>query len=283
MEFFLETAQFIQKYNIPVDEIVEPFLKQAICRGSMELVQFLKQNSTEEAFEKAIGFFEGCDDVEQMKLAIQAGVDVARAMNTACENGNIDIVELLLENENDIQCGGMPMRLATTNGHLNIVRLLLKRSLDAAESLRYDDTLFHLACANGYLEIATLLLEYGSRIGQDHTLPAAAQNGHHEIVRLLLDRGVSDQSGDALNEASGNGHIEVVRLLLEYGTSVNEYAMAIASKQGYLEIVRLLLENGGNIQRYRDLALLQAVQFGHMKVASLLKKAGPISRVIGYQ
>ena len=154
-----------------------------------------------------------------------------------------------------------------------------------------------LACWNGHLEIARLLLDRGStaideKSGQGHTpLLRACWRGHLEIARLLLDRGCSaidekDGEGDTpLLHACWNGHLEIARLLLDRGsTAIDEKdgegdtPLFRACENGHLEIARLLLDRGSTAIDEKDgegdTPLFLACDRGHLEIARLLLDRG---------
>ena len=116
------------------------------------------------------------------------------------------------------------------------VTMDLQIVLRAPESEREAELELLEACSQGYLKIASLLLEAGAnknaKADEGKTaLMLAAEKGHVEIARLLLEAGANkdlqefDDYGyhnTALMYAAGNGHVETTRLLLEAGLGKNQ-------------------------------------------------------------
>ncbi|KAK3933616.1 ankyrin repeat-containing domain protein, partial [Diplogelasinospora grovesii] len=116
-----------------------------------------------------------------------------KALGAACINGNMTIVDILLQagaSIADTDCvGRTPLYLAAWYGHDNLVKLFLERGAD----LTVPNT-------NGWTP-----------------LNLASNKGHVEVVRLLLEKGadvtVANNNGwTPLNMASNNGHVDVVKL-----------------------------------------------------------------------
>ncbi|CAG2241949.1 unnamed protein product [Mytilus edulis] len=84
----------------------------------------------------------------------------------AAENGNLDIVQSLLErtntnpNKGNKRDGKTPLHVATANGNLEIVQLLLQRTdTDPDKESKAGDTLLHSAASGGHPNILQLLIE----------------------------------------------------------------------------------------------------------------------------
>ena len=85
-------------------------------------------------------------------------------------------------------------------------------------------------------------------------LMVACTNGHVEIAKLLLKKGakvnfVNDLNQNALMKAAEGGNVEVVNLLVEHGANCNtaaidtKTALTLACEQGSVEVVEALLPN----------------------------------------
>ena len=122
----------------------------------------------------------------------------------------------------------------------------------------------HLAAANGFTDVATLLLNDGACLecveaAGETPLMRAADYGHEEVVKLLLDRGAKPDAGTttdnarALHLAVRHSYLSIVRLLLEAGANPNLRStfqqafgtpLEIARGVGNDEIAKLLQEHG---------------------------------------
>jgi ankyrin repeat protein len=80
------------------------------------------------------------------------------ALHTACENGNIDIVNSLLKCSSNMNlcdfCKVTPLYIACHNGHTDVVQILLDNNCDI-----HDDAI-HVACEGGYKDIVEILIKH---------------------------------------------------------------------------------------------------------------------------
>ena len=178
-------------------------------------------------------------------------------MIVASQNGQRDVVKLLLEKGAQIDVAGTDSGLAAQNA---IASYAIKFPLEKNIVNMRGWTALILASAHGHTDIVKLLLDKGALIDMTGTdgwtaLIAASQTGHVDVASLLLDKGAiyivdirNIHGQTALTSASHGGHIDVIQLLLSKGTQVDaaEYdewtALMIASENGNLDIVKLLLD-----------------------------------------
>ena len=118
------------------------------------------------------------------------------------------------------------------HGAAPCARLLLDHGALLEATLSDGATALFLACQNGHVGLARLLLERGAdvnvrRLHDDDCTPLiiASARGYDAVVRLLLEHGAdvdsaaSDDGSTALHSASSEGHESVVRALLDHGAS----------------------------------------------------------------
>ena len=96
------------------------------------------------------------------------------------------------------------------------------------------------------------------------------------FVRAMLVAGANVHAcGDlALCIAAHYGYVPIVKFLLAAGADVHAYEgepLHTASFRGRLKIVELLLAAGAN--PYDDEALQSALEYGHTRIAAVLRKA----------
>ncbi|KAK1485066.1 hypothetical protein CTAM01_12692 [Colletotrichum tamarilloi] len=229
-------------------------------------------------------------DIERMpeRLATELGL--------ACEQGHLEVIELLLSYMPDINVegrDGLPLALACSAGREEAVRKLLDRGGDVNFAVRLCEAPLSAACRSGNKDIVELLL----RKGADPTIQTlfnpmaqAASNGHTHIVKILLShekrrsksRSVADFAKNALHDACFYGESGIVKLLLQEGADINLQGghegspLHAACSQGHMKTVCVLLENKANIdlERNGETALGVACARGHYAVAELLLARG---------
>jgi ankyrin repeat protein len=184
------------------------------------------------------------DDVEGVRLLLQAGVDPGRyvddggqatpVMVAAIRSGcSAELLELLLENGADANAAGpdgrSPDRLATGVGRPELVEML--RRYGARDQVTDGDR-FLAACLQGDRTSAERQLSGDpgllARLTADEraALVRAAEEGNTAAVGLMLDLGFpletrgGDDGGTALHAAAYSGSAGVVRLLLERGADI---------------------------------------------------------------
>jgi ankyrin repeat protein len=118
-----------------------------------------------------------------------------------------------------------------------------------------------VAIANGYLELAELLIVNGADINNQYIYPPIllklAKYNNVKMVKMLLDNNadvdVSDiEGGTALHYACYNGHEEIVNLLLMNGADINckddrgWTPLHVAAQRNQVECIKILLEYGAD-------------------------------------
>ena len=148
------------------------------------------------------------NDAVQVRLLIANGEDVNAAhgdgmtgLHWAAENGNPEIVGILLESEADVESvtrlgAYSPLHLAARRGHASVIRLLLEASADSQiESTTGSVTPLHFAAASGKAPAVQALIDHGVELdaresiwGQTPLMFAAA-SGRTDVIELLLQAG----------------------------------------------------------------------------------------------
>lgn len=158
---------------------------------------------------------------------------------------------------------------AVQGGHFNTVKYNITQELASAQQTN-GETALMLACKNGHLNIAKLLVLYHADVNTPSSngktaLMCAAMSGHYDVVKFLLELGpmldVQDQQDEtALMMAASHGYSNVVQILIQEGALLNlsnnngETALMLAVRQRgptwrpsvehQVETVRLLVYAG---------------------------------------
>ena len=218
----------------------------------------------------------------------------------AVQIGNTEAVDALLREYN----GKAETLLlhAVRVGRTRIVELLLKKGADpnAKGEGELRQSVLVEAVQSGDEEIAELLLEYGantSDAASQLALQQAVWWKHTKMVQLLLNKGITPASTKGKDRtfalvtamhplllAVRQEHAAIVELLLEYSADTdtsdedNQLALIEAVRWGHPKMVQLLLDKGINPNAKsmdgEEHALLLAVRKGHEKIVQLLLEYG---------
>ncbi|KAF9869764.1 hypothetical protein CkaCkLH20_12807 [Colletotrichum karsti] len=157
------------------------------------------------------------------------------ALEAACQRGNVEVVQMLLNNGANIKTqndnGELALQLAILSQNEAIVEMILDRVADV-NALSSDSSALHLASERGYTGIVKILLTRGANVnakvngGRFGTaLEAASNQRHEETVRILLDYGANiNASGhfrNCLEAAWFGGNETIIQLLLEEGADIS--------------------------------------------------------------
>ena len=155
------------------------------------------------------------------------GYTLEVAFKWAVQAGQVDVVQLLLENGADIESRDnikTPLSYAAQAGHLAVVELLLEKGADI-ESRNNSQTPLSYAAKAGQVEVVELLLEKGadieSRDNSQTPLSYAAEAGQVAVIEMLVYSGANTKRRDKYGRtprwyAAKRGYGAIVRLLKSY-------------------------------------------------------------------
>jgi len=215
-----------------------------------------------------------------------------------------------------VQMGCFGLHLAVARNDQAMVKLLLDGDADPELGVYFFEKEMYIKCkwtsplahasANGNIEIARDLLEYGANIESQYiscttweglrfryTTPfiQAAGSGHMSMMEYLLSAGANidnyDYAGNTpLSAAAAGDHIEVATLLIQKGaTLISETRqepiplvspVVEAIRYGSVEMLQLLLDAGVNFKTsiQSKMPLIIAVADGKVETVELLLKYG---------
>lgn len=149
-------------------------------------------------------------------------VKQATALHLSCASGNVDITAFLIDQyptlmEMEDNKKATPVHYATRGGSVEILSLLVEKDVDLAKVTTKKETVLHISCHRGYLEIAKLLaakcpaLSHAATKDGFTALHFACTTDDLDLVRFLVEDLHLDplqQTNDGMNSlqlASGYG------------------------------------------------------------------------------
>ncbi|XP_016142837.1 ankyrin-3-like, partial [Sinocyclocheilus grahami] len=148
-------------------------------------------------------------------------------LHLAAQEGNVDMVTLLIARETAINLGNKsgltPLHLAAQEDKVNISEVLVNHGATVDPETKMAYTPLHVACHYGNIKMVHFLLKNQAKVN------AKTKNGY-----------------TPLHQAAQQGHTHIINLLLQHGASPNELtvngntALAIARRLGYISVVDTL-------------------------------------------
>ena len=172
------------------------------------------------------------------------------ATERACEEGDADLLAMLLENGKNTGAWGVSLdscfEKAATQGHTSILSLLVKEGIDPVGNNGWP---LVYAAEHGHAETVAFLAEAeGVDVGamDGLALAKAAENGHADVVRVLAGtEGAYSDGRDPVRAAAKNGHVEALKAVLEIpGAKVSNMAIRMAMRNNQAGALEALLASG---------------------------------------
>ncbi|TEA14029.1 Ankyrin-3 [Colletotrichum sidae] len=253
------------------DDSIDSPLALAGLHADLSMFEYLTQTYADKLppkeFDKALvkAAVSGRVDVFNKLLTYYHSQECSQdALGAAAEEENWDIVVILLEQREGLDCNSLFYKAATTSEHQDkVLEAVWKYTNGDISQQTLNDSLYEATDLEKESTVRLLLESFNvapDATGEQYgtALTAAAYDGTLEIVRLLLDKGadVNCEDGWALQAAAAEGHYDVVKELLDRGADVNALtenanfpqgtALQAACESGKVEIVTLLIERGAN-------------------------------------
>ena len=189
------------------------------------------------------------------------GRDAITLLGKAATQGQVKVVNYLLDHDAEIDAGFPPLYQAAGAGNRAMVELLLSRGADVNRDSEYGMTALCRAVQEGYMSIIELLLAHkadvnvcDSRNGRT-PLFMAVENGREKCLPLLLAAGAkvdveNKQGRTPLSLAVENGSLETVKTLLAAKADVNgghkDVPLLTAIYKNNFAAAEMLLQAGAN-------------------------------------
>lgn len=206
-----------------------------LAAADKELWQAVFTNQSEKAIEL----------ISELKLVPSSDERGVTLLGLACENGNTDLVKLLLEKgakPDALSVGEPAILIASRTGSASCVEALLEAGAKPNQTGAGDQSPLMWAAAKGHAEVVDLLLENGADAAKKlesgfDALLFAVRAGEGEVVNLFrkrgqaLDTAYSPRKGGGRNLRKGtsplilaveNGHLRLALQLVDWGVDPND-------------------------------------------------------------
>ena len=199
------------------------------------------------------------------RMLIKFGTDTNSnwyyALNLASYYGNLEIVELLINNGADVQY----------NNKCEAKVIFLKSSLYYELNISGDKTNFILlhAVKGGNYKIIQLLINMGVRV-DEFAIICALICANMDIFRLLISNcdDIKSVGNSIILRAIVYGRLDIIKLLINTGVNIDSNAIDAAALHGEVDIMEFFISIC-NKENYAD-ALEYSLRRGHLSVFKLL-------------
>jgi len=206
--------------------------------------------------------------MDVVKYLVSKGADLTirdgygkTALEKAIGRGRNDVALFLISSmtrEKDI-AGNKPLHAAAENGNIEMVRILLDRGFDVNARDNWGETPLHNAISRDFLDIAKMLIEKGAGINAASTADGSTGKTplHYarsdKAVRILVRKGADinakDRKGRTPLHYAAEGSGSAVEELLASGADVNakdgEGFTPLHYARGFRYSSKVITEHGG--------------------------------------
>ena len=184
------------------------------------------------------------------------------------------------------------LMVASMHGLTQVAEVLATKETCTGKN-KEGGTALHFAVANGFEEVARVLLRYGADVNGSQKasltpLHHAVLQRNHELIAILLEKGAEANRADEANQtalymATTLGDTAAAQQLLKHGAAWScitqgEMSGHKAAFHGNIELIQLLLEWGMPIDQpdegWRNTMLHHAAAAGHIDLATFLMDRG---------
>ncbi|XP_071085584.1 ankyrin repeat domain-containing protein 50-like [Haliotis cracherodii] len=188
-------------------------------------------------------------------------------LHVACRGGHVKIVEHILSQEDiDVNCrgqyGGTPLMISAFDGHRELFDLLVTKGADATLVCNKGNTILHVACIGGHVEMVKHIMSQGigdvNSQNQDGTTPLKSEE-QQGCGETLLSPGVdlsqvNNKGNNVLHLACEIGSMEIVQHVVSQDSldinaknSKGETATVVAKRKHHMDLYEWLVSQGGHV------------------------------------
>lgn len=172
------------------------------------------------------------------------------------------VVKYITSNQCDLNSG---LSGACKGGNIDIVQLIIEEATKNNAKLDWNLGL-HSACFGGHINIALLMTSYGAN---HWGLYDACKGGHIKMINFLIEGGINDWDWGLVGACSGN-HIDIIYLMIDKGSNNWEWGLEHADS---VEVVKIMLNHSGNTLDLTR-SLLNSCLEGNIEIVRLLLSRG---------
>ncbi|KXS10261.1 ankyrin, partial [Gonapodya prolifera JEL478] len=242
-----------------------------------------------------------------VRFCAERGADVnffdGGCLILGAEDGNLDVVEALMDFEADVSAQGCKAVFDTSRcDHRHILKLMKDRgvlcqnaNMNATAGRRKSQALVK-AADHGRLDAVRYLLEKGANLhyNRNEAIRCAALSGHKDVVEVLLGKGADGGQRSALNgilldTAAQRGNVELVEFLVDSVAAAQlrqedlDGALYKAAIIGHAKVVRFLADPGADVNYVGGESLVWGAEDGNLEVVEALLDCGADFSVQGYK
>ena len=203
---FDESMQSKQKQNLKTNLLQETFLSGNLETLKLFPLHMIKKNVNDL---ELINYATLSRSALMVKFCVENGAEVRQkcgeygstSLHTACSEGNLEIVNYLLNTSKDLleirdNEDYTPLFHAVIGGHIPVLEFLIKRGADAEATGKNGRTILHLACWKGQFDISIYIIEHFPRLlsivnSNDVTVAHyAAVGGSIQLLEKIVEIGI---------------------------------------------------------------------------------------------
>lgn len=229
-------------------------LKAAVLKGDITTVRTLLQTGADpnpsvwyETPALVVAAHKGCGEIVQELIAAGAEVNRGfdeRPLHTAAEEGHLEVVRLLLDEEDYWTA----LMAASEAGHLPIVQLLVERGADV-NAWSQGETPLMLAASGAHPEVYEFLYPLVSE-----EIRAIGDRDAEKEMALTLKRRSREQNKavEKLIDTAMDGNLKQIQQLIANGVDVNgigscnRTALSLAIQGDQIPVIETLLDAGAD-------------------------------------